>query len=37
MKLLEALTITIFVIGSLFITGITIEFIVKTIWKFINQ
>lgn len=37
MKLIEALTVTLFVIGILFIAGITLEFIIKTIWKFMNQ
>jgi hypothetical protein len=36
-RLIEALVITIVVILSLYITSISIEFIVKLIWKLIKQ
>jgi len=36
-RLIEALVITIVVILSLYITLISIEFIVKLIWKLIKQ
>ena len=33
MKVIEALTVTLFITGSLFVTGITLEFIIKQIIK----
>lgn len=36
-RLIEALVITIVVILSLYITSISIEFVIKLIWKLIKQ
>lgn len=37
MKLIEALTVTLFIIASLFVTGIVIEFIIKQIIKNVRR
>ena len=37
MRLIEAMTITLFVIGSLYLAGITMEFVIKLIWKLMKQ
>ena len=36
-RVFEALTVTLFIIGSLFVTGITIEFIIKQIWEYLTR
>lgn len=37
MDIFEALTITVVVMGSLYLSMLGIEFIIKVIWKFIKQ
>jgi hypothetical protein len=36
-KLIEAIIVTTFVILSIYITLISLEFIIRVIWKFIKQ
>jgi hypothetical protein len=36
-RLIEALIVTSFVVATLFIAGLSLEFAVKTIWKFMKS
>ena len=36
-RLLEALVVTAFTVATLFITGLSLEFIIKTIYKFMKS
>jgi len=36
-KLLEALVVNSFVVATLFIAGLSLEFVVKSIWKFMKS
>ena len=37
MRLIEALTVTLFVIGSLYLASMTMAFVIKLIWKLMKQ